>query len=409
MEQDKIILFEDKKDCCGCGACMNICPKQAITMVEDARGFVYPQIDYDKCIKCGACKRVCGYQQLPKLNNPKDNYASATKNDKQLKKSASGGIFAAVAENILKNGGIVYGAAMQYEGKLIPKHIRIDSVKDLIKLQGSKYVQSSIGDCYKNAKADLTDGKQVLFSGTPCQIAGLQKFLGKEYDNLLTIDIICHGVPNAKMFQDFIATKEKKFNGKIEKFLFRDKSKGQGMTSLFAIRRGNKVENKIINGKVLSFFTLFLKSYTYRENCYSCPFAQKQRVSDMTLGDFWGFHEEYPNLDKKWNLSNEKGVSCIIVNTEKGQKCIEQNKDSLILMKSDFDKIAKHNDQLHTPSKSNPKREIIMNLYQEKGYDAVEEYYIKNFRIDRLKQNIRGMIPKNLRRNVQKIMGSLRK
>lgn len=198
-----IVLFDDKKDCCGCGACMNVCPKNAIRMAEDEVGFVYPEIDQNLCVGCGVCKKACGYQMQPLMQKSEAVYAAASNNDNLLRKSASGGAFAVLAENVLKKGGVVYGAALPLEnGKLEPKHLRIDTVERLTELQGSKYVQSAIGDTYAQAKKDLLDGKSVLFSGTPCQIAGLKQYLKKDYENLLTVDIICHGVPMQTIFPE---------------------------------------------------------------------------------------------------------------------------------------------------------------------------------------------------------------
>lgn len=314
-----IVLFDDKKDCCGCGACMNVCPKNAIRMAEDEVGFVYPEIDQNLCIGCGACKKACGYQMQPMMQKSEAVYAAASNDDNLLRKSASGGAFAVLAENVLKKGGVVYGAALPLEnGKLEPKHLRIDTVERLTELQGSKYVQSAIGDTYAQAKKDLLDGKSVLFSGTPCQIAGLKQYLKKDYENLLTVDIICHGVPSKRFFQSFMEDYGKKLGGTITEFYFRDKSKGQGMItrSVYKNKNGEQQE-KIIVGNLLSYFNFFLRSFTYRKNCYSCPFASEKRVGDLTLGDFWGFHEEYPSYDEKQGLSNGKGVSCILVNLQK--------------------------------------------------------------------------------------------
>ena len=205
MSKDKIILFDDKKNCCACGACMNVCPKDAIRMEEDDYGFLYPQIDETKCVQCGACKKVCAYQNGSKLFEPKQVFVAVSKNKKQLLNSASGGVFAAVATKILKDGGVVFGATLDFEnGHANPHHIKIENQKQLTKLQGSKYVQSAIGITYKQTKDYLKKGRIVLFSGTPCQISGLYEYLGKEYDNLYTIDVICHGVPNAKFFDDYL-------------------------------------------------------------------------------------------------------------------------------------------------------------------------------------------------------------
>lgn len=407
----EIILYKDKKECCGCGACMNICPKSAIKMQADEYGFIYPVIQQDLCVQCGACMTVCGYQNKPKTEEPKKVYAAASKNSVLLLKSASGGAFAVIAEAVLKNEGIVYGAALPMEnGILKPKHIRVDSLDKLILLQGSKYVQSEIGDTYSQAKRDLIQGKVVLFSGTPCQIAGLKKYLKKEYNNLITIDIICHGVPSKRLFQDFIEFHGKKLGGKITEFYFRDKTKGQGMiTRSVYVGEGHGFKEKVLMGGCTAYFHFFLKSYTYRENCYSCPFASEERVGDLTVGDFWGFHEEYPSYDVKQGLSNGKGVSCILVNTNQGQVALKQCEGQFVLMTSDFEKVARHNAQLNSPSKYSPKREQILELYQKEGYEAVDRYFHKNYKRDILKYKVSGILPKGLKRNIKKVVGGIRR
>lgn len=405
-----IVLFDDKKDCCGCGACMNVCPKNAIRMAEDEVGFVYPEIDQNLCIGCGACKKACGYQMQPMMQKSEAVYAAASNDDNLLRKSASGGAFAVLAENVLKKGGVVYGAALPLEsGKMEPKHLRIDTVERLPELQGSKYVQSAIGDTYAQAKKDLLDGKSVLFSGTPCQIAGLKQYLKKDYENLLTVDIICHGVPSKRFFQSFMEDYGKKLGGTITEFYFRDKSKGQGMItrSVYKDMTGENKE-KVLIGGLTAYIHFFSKSYIYRKNCYSCPFASEKRVGDLTLGDFWGFHEEYPSYDEKQGLSNGKGVSCILVNTNQGKATLEQCEGQFVLMTSDFEKVARHNDQLHSPSKYSPKREQILELYQKEGYEAVDRYFHKNYKKDILKYTVSGMLPKGLKRNIKKMAGKIK-
>ncbi len=405
-----MILFSNKEDCSGCGACYNACPKKAISMQEDDYGFVYPVIDNSLCIECGLCKTVCGYQNIPDKNEPIRVYAATYKNESSLKRSASGGAFAAFAGYVLGNGGVVYGSAFVEESnKLTPRHIRIVDEKDLVKLQGSKYVQSDISLTYKEAENDLKYGMQVLFSGTPCQIAGLKTFLKKEYKNLITVEIICHGVPSARFFHNFISVQEKKMEGRITEYYFRDKSKGQGMITRIVVEKRDLEQHQVIKpGRVLSYMYFFLKSYTYRKNCYSCKFATKERVADITLGDFWGFHEEYPEIDPKEGFSNQKGISCILINTQKGADILANCSDKLLIMESEFEKVARHNDQLRVPSKYSPLREKILSIYKEGGYEEVEKYFINNFRSDRIKEWITFMTPKSVKRSIKRILALVR-
>lgn len=405
----KIVLYLDKKDCCGCGACMNACPKSAIKMCEDEHGFVYPVIDDDLCVGCGVCEKACVYQNDPDLHAPVHIYAAAARDDSVVTRSASGGTFAVIAEKVLSGGGAVYGCALVFEnGRLEPRHVRIDSVEDIRLLQGSKYVQSEISGTYKQAKQDLIVGKSVLFTGAPCQIAGLKQYLANDYDNLLTVEIICHGVPSKKLFQEFMDFYEKKLGGKITAFYFRDKSKGHGMVSRCVCEdpAGNEKEN-VKNGNLLAYIFFFLKSYTYRINCYNCPFARPERAADITLGDYWGFHEEYPQYRESHGLSNGRGISCVLVNSEKGKRMWDTCQDQLISMPSEFEKIARHNDQLRKPSKYDQKREVILQIFNTEGYSGVDKFFRKNFKQDIAKQTIACMVPKDLKRLVKKLIGRL--
>ena len=226
---DKIVLFEDKKDCCGCGACMNKCPKKAITMCEDEAGFVYPVINEELCVKCGACQKACGFKSeiTGDTSFEQKVFAFSSKDDVVITTSASGGAFAEIAKKVLtEKNGVVYGSISENRDKdWKVHHTRIDNINDLSSLQGSKYVQSEIGTTYSDVKQDLSEGRFVLFSGTPCQIDGLNHYLGKQYDNLLTVDIICHGVPSRKLYTDFLRSQEEKLGCKIDRFVFRDFSR----------------------------------------------------------------------------------------------------------------------------------------------------------------------------------------
>lgn len=368
-------VFKDKKECCGCGACQAVCPRNAIEMVEDEYGFIYPKINESKCVNCDLCKKTCAYMNPKRMNDDKTVYVAASKNDENLKKSASGGVFFELANSIIFDDGIVYGVSMEFENdKLTPKHIRVDNQEDLKKLQGSKYVQSECGNIYKSVKKDLIEGRKILFSGTPCQIEGLKSFLKyKEYENLFLVDIICHGVPSRKMFQDYINNFEVKNNCKVKEFYFRDKEKGWGLFFKVIYKKNGKIEKIVKPSYESSFYQLFLDSSIYRENCYECPYAIENRNSDLTIGDFWGINQEYPDI----NINSTKGVSCIIANTIKGINVIEKYGSNLFNMNSEFEKVAKHNHQLNNPSKLPRERKKLLSLYKKKGYAILEKEYIK--------------------------------
>lgn len=404
MENTHVVLFEDKDKCCACGACAAICPKQAIEMKTDEYGFLYPVIDNDKCIGCGACKKVCGYSSPEKMDSPKKVLAAAGKNSELIEKSASGAVFAVIAEQFLSEQGMVYGAALVYDGEeLKAMHIGIDDKNDLYKLQGSKYVQSFMGETYKKVKNDLDNGRKVLFSGTPCQINGLNSFLKKEYDNLLTIDIICHGVPNNQWFQEYLKIFENKLKGKIYNYHFRDKKFGQGYHTKieYSDKSGN---NRIYHcdGNLTSYLYYFLRAEMNRPNCYTCPFAGKNRVSDITLGDFWGINKIHSEELVKNKMTDDKGVSCILVNTEKGEKALEAVNTKLVSFESEFDNVSKYNRQLIAPSQSNGERQSLMELYKRGGYIQIENNFRKKKIIYRVYHRIKALIPKGIRKKIKK-------
>lgn len=223
-----MVLYERIVDCCGCGACMNACPKDAIIMKSDKYGFIYPHINLQKCIECGLCVKSCRFINS-ETSAPQKVYAAANQNYNEIMNSASGGVFTAVAREFLKSGGVVFGATLSFDnGHANPHHIQIESVDDLWKLQGSKYVHSEIEFTYSHARIALQAGKKVLFSGTPCQIAGLKSYLKKDYNGLYTIDLICHGVPSGQFFDDYIQHKTHHIGATIKSFNFRDKHLGWG-------------------------------------------------------------------------------------------------------------------------------------------------------------------------------------
>lgn len=251
----KTTLFRDKAECCGCEACVNVCPKKAIHMQEDECGFRYPCVDEDLCVECGLCQKVCGYKYIEEHNEPMSAHVACTLST-DIMQSASGGVFACLAQNIIEQGGIVYGVSMELiSDELVPMHIGVDKIEELVKLQGSKYVQSMIGDTYHQVKEQLLHGRKVLFSGTPCQVAGLKAYLGEmNKENLLLVDIICHGVPSVAFFQSYIKELEKKYKGKITSFKFRDKSSGWGLVGKATYRTAkNKEKSKLVYARESSF------------------------------------------------------------------------------------------------------------------------------------------------------------
>ena len=406
MQRKKIVLFQEKIDCCACGACMNACPVSAISMKEDEMGFLYPCIDEEKCISCGRCISICQYGKNEKKNKSIQVLAAASNDSMTLKNTASGGIFSVLAGSIIEKGGIVYGATMSKEDNTLEvKHIGVENKDEIVLLQGSKYVQSMIGDSYKQVKKNLEAERNVLFSGTPCQVAGLYSYLGKEYDKLITIDIICHGVPNLRWFQEYIEILEKKLNGKIYNYKFRDKSKGQGMnTRVYYFDKKNIAKEYTTNGHLTSFFYFFLQTQIYRENCYKCPYAMEERVADITIGDYWGVYQEHQTEMNKSTMSNSKGVSCILINSKKGLELIRENDNKFEKFESTYKKVARHNEQLVRPVAITRERNELLSIYKKEGYAGIEKNFRKKVFFKRPFYIVESLMPKGIKRKMKQLI-----
>lgn len=375
---ETITLFSHKKDCCGCEACSNLCPSQAITMRPSDEGFLYPSIDPDRCSGCGLCLSLCPMKTKPPENKPSSplTYAAFSPDWQQ---AASGGIFSALAKHILLSEGYVCGCEAIYTPMLSVSHTLIDHTDQLYRLQGSKYVQSRMGTIYHSIAELCQQGKTVLFCGTPCQVAGLRAFFQQQPpSNLYLIDLVCHGVPSEQMFSDYIHFLEKQLHGTIRDFRFRDKTNGWGLQAkLCYLDRKQRASSRIIASSASSYYSLFLDSEIYRDSCYSCPYAGGARPGDLSIGDFWGIEEEHPEYlaVNGGALSLEKGISCLMVNTEKGQELLSSHGQQLSLYSSSFEKASRHNRQLRQPSQHSPLRQQIFSAYTQQGYAAVERLF----------------------------------
>lgn len=306
-------------NCTGCSACLNSCPKHCIEMIENKEGFLYPQVNTEKCIKCGVCINKCPVLNERKTNKKEEIIVAFSNDEENRKNSSSGGCFSEFAKIILQESGIVFGAT--FDTNLCLKHIDVSKEKDLKKLQGSKYLQSEIGKSFVKAKDYLNNGKVVLYSGTPCQIAGLKYFLGKDYDNLYTISVICHGVPSKKVFNKYINQCYKKHQ--VQDIFFRDKTYGWKNFSM-RIKLKNK-KDKVIQSKKDYFMKLFLSNICLRESCYDCRFRDCFDVSDISIGDFWGVNNIRPEIN------DDKGISILIIRTLKGNQLLKKCEDKLTI------------------------------------------------------------------------------
>lgn len=340
--------ISSNKNCIECRACVQICAKSAIDMCQNEEGFSYPVVDTNTCTDCGLCTKVCPtlHSELVKWPTGKV-YAAQSNDDKTLMGSSSGGVFTLIAEYVIKKlDGIVYGAAWD-EGMQL-HHIGVERLDDLAKLRGSKYVHSDIGHSFNEIRDYLRNGRWVYFVGTPCQVAGLRLFLRKEYETLLTSDLICHGTPSQKLFNMFLHQIELERNGKVIDYNFRDK-KVFGWTcasSSSSLEKNGKSSYLFYDKNMRSYFNAFLKGHITRQDCYECKFACTSRVGDITLADYWGINKQHPEFPQI-----RKGVSLILVNSKKGESVIDTIRNKMILFDSTIEKVLQTtNHNLHSPT-----------------------------------------------------------
>lgn len=390
-----MILFDKEEKCCGCAACLNICPRNAIKMITNNDGFIVPEIDVNLCVECSACKRVCDFQNNKvKQQMPEAAYVAINKNKELLRNSASGGVFGAVAEMVLARGGKVFGCT---SSNMNIHHVAISKKELLVKLQGSKYVQSDIDMCYREVKKELLNDQWVLFTGTPCQVAGLKSYLGKAFDKLITIDLICHGTPSKAFFNSYIQYLEDKLNVKVQEFKFRDKSQGwKHLGRLKYIKKG-QIQERVIYPQTSYYFDYFLRGDVNRESCYVCKYACNERVGDLTIGDYWGIGKVHPEIKIK------EGVSLLLVNNKKGRGVVEDIHGYLELIPSNFNIAKEYNTQLREPVVKSQRRAQILSIWRNDGSEGVARYYNKTNRKKIVLFHIKQMIPQPLKDSLKKL------
>lgn len=393
-----------KEKCTACTACYSTCAHGAIAMVEEGAGYLYPKIDLEKCIDCNACIKVCPVNNPLSLNNPTHSIAAYSKMPEDRNSSASGGAASVITQYILKNKGIVYGSVQENITDI--KHQRIENLSLSYKLKGSKYVHSYIGDNYRYVRNDLKEGKTVLFIGTPCQVAGLKSFLRKDYPNLYLIDLCCHGIPSQKILMDNIDYIRKKKNIPSVEHLqvsFREKKL---VNQIWSIINPNLVSSEIKYGLFLHcgnervyakyvpddyYISGFLSGLFFRPNCFTCPYARKERVSDITLADHWGMGKS-DNPEMKVH----KGLSTILVNTAKGKLLFEQIHDGIVFEERSWKESIDGNGQFKHAFGKPKNYEAFQIDYQCLGYvEACRKHlieYAKKQKIIKIKNRI-GKLP----------------
>ncbi|MBU3159860.1 Coenzyme F420 hydrogenase/dehydrogenase, beta subunit C-terminal domain [Clostridium frigoris] len=375
-----MIKINQKQNCSGCSSCVNACPKHCIEMVEDNEGFLYPQVDVSKCIDCGLCERACPIINKVSTEHTPTAYACINKNENIRLQSSSGGVFTIIAENVINNGGVVFGAAFDDKFNLV--HIYTNTILGISKFRGSKYLQSKIGDTYNQTKEFLGKGTKVLFSGTPCQISGLLSYIGRPDNNLICMDIICHGVPSPKVFRMYRTKLEKQHCATTRRITFKCKDSSWKNYSISLLFSNNKEYKKVVMQDI--FMKGFLQNLYLRPSCYDCKSKSLNRLSDITIGDFWGIENIVPELD------DDKGTSLILVNSDKGKTMFNQLRDKMILKQVNCDEAIKYNSSAIESVPINSKRDKFFKNLDSRS-DDISELISKYTKISFFKRVYRKM------------------
>ncbi len=330
--------------CTGCMACVNSCPRDAISVKTDAHGFLIPDINQERCVSCGRCQAVCPQLQAPDLHEPMQVYAMLAKEDALREKSSSGAAFSLLAADVLKNGGVVFGAAFDDEWKVV--HRAAYNEQELEDLRKSKYVQSDIGMVFRSVKTILQSGKAVLFVGTPCQVSGLKNYLGTDHPQLFAVDLVCHGTPSPGVFKRWIDY-ESQHHGDIKSISFKEKTPGwKSSRARIWFENGEKVDCKQNEG----YMAAFLRNMCLRESCFQCPYTCTARAGDITLGDYWGYRESFPECIE----DDDRGISLVMLNTLKGFKIYKRIRRKAAVALRTTEDAVRGNPVLQAPVKRSP-------------------------------------------------------
>jgi len=405
-----MLNIKDKSQCCGCEACVQRCPKQCIVMREDEEGFLYPEADKAACIDCGLCEKVCPIYNKGVTHRPLETFAAKNRDEEVRRLSSSGGVFSLLAERTVNRGGVVFGARFDENWDVV--HGYADTMDGVAAFRGSKYLQSRIGESFKDVERFLKAGREVLFSGTPCQVAGLRRFLKKDYANLLLVDFVCHGVPSPGVFRQYLKEEKQQFARKggkfsfalpskhflserhslagedvnVEAVSFRDKRLGWKKYS-FALSLSKATaageKNTVLLSKCFqenAFMNAFLSNMILRPSCYACPAKGGRSGSDITLGDFWGIEKVMPALD------DDRGVSLLCMNTVRGAEAV-----SVLKMENevaDYEAAVKHNPSMEHSVGIPVNRNYFFHQFGKKGFHAALQKTLSTRLADRLRRKL---------------------
>lgn len=368
------MIAADKTQCCGCSACESICPQKCISMVEDKEGFLYPKIDMKKCVGCNLCEKVC-----PVLNVEEEHifeqeaYVVQNIDERVCLQSTSGGAFTAIANEVIEEGGIVFGAAFDEDFNV--KHIGTTSKNEIQKFRNSKYVQSDIRGTYSEVQKRIEEGQLVCYSGTPCQIEGLKRFLGKESDRLITVDVVCRAVPSPLVWRKYIQMQQKKLDDTIGNIRFRDKRYGYKYSSMnFTDKSGKRIYSCGVESDLMH--RAFFSNICDRPSCYSCVFKKQYRMSDFTIWDCF----QVGRFSKK--LDNDKGATRVLIHSDKGRELFERIKDNFVYIKIDPNKAVTRAKEMFESVSWNSRRDMFMEEMISQDTQAVfKKYFPDSFKI----------------------------
>ncbi len=372
----------DKNECCGCSGCADVCPVTAIKMQTDEEGFYYPKIDNEKCTDCGLCAKMCAFANYRPIENNMDMsvcYAAKHNNQDIRMNSRSGGVFVAFSDMILQRNGVIYGCVLDENLKAV--HFRAENTQERNRMCRSKYVQSDLREIFPKVKADLDEGRAVLFSGTGCQVDGINAYLRQkktDVSRFYTIDIICHGCVSPKIYEDYLGYLERKYKGTVTEFDFRDKT---------VCGWDGHRESFVINGKKRSssvYRDLFYSNLSLRPSCYNCKYASVNHPSDITIADAWGIKNAKPEFN------DNRGVSLYLINSEKGQELSDYIKKDCEIVKLNLADMMQPN--LKSPTKPSGNREQFWTDYKNGGIDRLIEKYGTQSLKKRLKTHVKYKI-----------------
>lgn len=351
-------LYKEKQECCGCGACADVCEKHAITMEMDEEGFLYPAVDEQKCVFCQRCRQVCPLKKETVFQRRYRYYGAVNKDQHVRNRSSSGGVFSLLADYVLHRSGSVFAAG--YDPEMNVVHMEITDAKDLDRVRRSKYVQSDTGMIFRKIWARLEEGRWVLFIGTPCQAEALRLYLDQEYDRLIIADLVCYGAASPQIWKKYLCWLERRYGGKIEEYDFRDKrNRDHGHT----VSWKNGKEEKAYPLHKDPYIQLYFHNYTIRPSCFQCPFCTTERNSDITLGDFWGVEKIRPEIDDRM------GVSLVMTHSEKGEALWSEIRKKCVSFECEKKDILQP--RLQTPTERPARRAVFMTLYRRLPFPVI--------------------------------------